>query len=113
MIGVAFVASLVFSAARAESFVLVYSEGSVFVEPGGNKVSRGDQIDSEKIVQLGPADKAIFISANGNMVCHSGPFRGAVADQESLRARAGLIDSILALFGSNAPAAPRPESCLK
>ncbi len=111
--GLMLVASLLAATnAAAETFVLVYSEGSVVVLPGGARIEKGQKIDGEKIVQLGPADKAVFIAQSGNVVCHNGPFSGAVADSEMLRDRGGLLDSVLALFGA-APTAPASESCLK
>lgn len=66
--------------AQAETFVLVYAEGSVTTLPGGLIVSRGEQIDGGKLIQLGPADKAIFISQSGNVARHNGPFCGSVAE---------------------------------
>ena len=68
------------TAAQAETFVLVYAEGSVVTLPGGLIVSRGEQIDGGKLIQLGPADKAIFISQSGNVVRRNGPFCGIIAD---------------------------------
>jgi hypothetical protein len=67
------------TAAQAETFVLVYAEGSVVSLPGGLIVSRGEQIDGGKLILLGPADKAIFISQSGNVARHNGPFCGIVA----------------------------------
>jgi hypothetical protein len=77
------------TAAQAETFVLVYAEGSVVSLPGGLIVSRGEQIDGSKLIQLGPADQAIFISQSGNVVRRSGPFCGSIAEASGEAAPAG------------------------
>jgi hypothetical protein len=98
-IAVLLAASLGFAgAARAETFVLVYAEGSVVTLPGGLIVSRGEQIDGGKLIQLGPADKAIFISQSGNVARHNGPFCGSVAEPTDQ---------------GDKPAEPPPAGCQK
>ena len=84
--------------AQAETFVLVYAEGSVVTLPGGLIVSRGEQIDGGKLIQLGPADKAIFISQSGNVARHNGPFCGMVAEAPDQ---------------ADKPAEPPPAGCQK
>jgi len=104
--------SLVAVAARAESFVLVYSEGSVVALPGGVTLSKGEQIDSHKLVQLGQADKAIFISESGNVVRHEGPYCGTVADSPEQGASGGLFAPLYRWLGEKT-AAPAPQGCAK
>jgi hypothetical protein len=107
---IAAILSLVTAAARAESFVLVYSEGSVVTLPGGVTVSKGEQIDSQKLVQLGPADLAIFISESGNVVTRDGPYCGTVAD--AAEPPGGLFAPLYRWLGEK-PAAPVAQGCAK
>ncbi len=104
--------SLVGAAAHAESFVLVYSEGSVVTLPGGVTVSKGEQVDSQKLVQLGPADQAIFISESGNVVRHDGPYCGAVADSAEQDGSGGLFAPLYRWLGEKS-APPTPQGCAK
>jgi hypothetical protein len=71
------------AAAHAQTFVLVYVEGDVMAMPSGVILSKGGQINGDKLVQLGPADKAIFISQSGNVVHHSGPYCGVVEQTQN------------------------------
>lgn len=70
------------ASAHAETFVLVYVEGNVATMPSGVILSKGGEIDSDKVVRLGPADKAIFISQSGNVIHHNGPFCGIVGQSQ-------------------------------
>jgi hypothetical protein len=99
------------SAASAESFVLVYSEGSVIALSGGATVMRGARIDSDSPVRLGVADKAIFIAMSGNVVCLNGPYHGPVADGSLARGN-GPIDALRALF-ENHSRAPAQGGCTR
>jgi hypothetical protein len=94
--------------ASAEPYVLVYSEGAVVILPGGATVSKGEQIDAEKLVQLGPADFAIFLSQSGNLIHLDGPFCGTLAD--SLQRTNG--NGLFGAFGGKA-AASKPQGCAK
>lgn len=94
------------SAAAAEPYVLVYSEGSVVTLPGGAIVSKGEQIDADKLVQLGPADLAIFVSQAGNVVHRDGPYCGPVADKNER-----MKGDMFGLGGKSA--APASQGCPK
>jgi hypothetical protein len=104
--------SLAATAANAEKFVLVYSEGSVVALPGGVTVSKGEEIDSQKLVQLGPADLAIFVSESGNVVTRDGPYCGAVADAAGQGGSGGLFAPLYRWLGEKS-AAPAPQGCAK
>jgi hypothetical protein len=93
------------SAAAAEPYVLVYSEGSVVSLPGGAVVSKGQQVDGVKFVQLGPADFAIFVSQAGNVVHRDGPYCGPVADPDA-RTGGGM-------FGLDKSPASAAQGCQK
>jgi hypothetical protein len=106
LLAVAF--ALVTSAVSAEPYVLVYSEGSVVTLPGGATVSKGQQIDADKLVQLGPADLAIFVSQSGNVVHLDGPYCGTlVSMMERTEKRA-----MFGMFAEKA-AAPKSQGCPK
>jgi len=96
------------SAVAAEPYVLVYSEGSVVTLPGGATVSKGEQIDAEKLVQLGPADLAIFVSQSGNVVHLDGPYCGTLVSSMERANGNGLFG----LLGGKS-AAPKPQGCPK
>jgi hypothetical protein len=96
------------SAASAEPYVLVYSEGSVVILPGGATVSKGEQIDAEKLVQLGPADSAIFVAQSGNVVRLDGPYCGTLVNSLERTNDKGLFG----MFGGKA-AAPKSRGCPK
>jgi hypothetical protein len=100
--------ALATSAVSAEPYVLVYSEGSVVTLPGGATVSKGEQIDAEKLVQLGPADLAIFVSQSGNVVHLDGPYCGTLVSSMERTNGNGLFG----MFGSK-DAAPKPQGCPK
>lgn len=100
--------ALAASAVSAEPYVLVYSEGAVVTLPGGTTVTKGEQIDAEKLVQLGPADFAIFVSQSGNLVHLDGPFCGTLAN--SLQRTNG--NGLFGAFGGKT-AAPKPQGCAK
>jgi hypothetical protein len=114
-LGVVLIAGIltcVSAAAHAETFVLVYSEGSVVALPGGVTVAKGEQIDSQKLVQLGPADLAIFVSESGNVVTHDGPYCGTVASAAAEGGSSGLFASLYRWLGEK-PAAPVAQGCSK
>ena len=92
----------------AEPYVLVYSEGSVVTLPGGATVSKGDRIDAEKLVQLGPADLAIFVSQSGNLVHLDGPYCGTLVS--SMKRTNG--NGLFGMFDGKATA-PKPQGCPK
>jgi len=96
------------SAASAEPYVLVYSEGDIVTLPGGVTVSKGEQIDAEKLVQLGPADLAIFVAQSGNVVRLDGPYCGTLVSSLERANDKGLFG----MFGGKA-AAPKPQGCPK
>jgi len=96
------------SAVAAEPYVLVYSEGSVVTLPGGATVTKGEQIDAEKLVQLGPADLAIFVSQSGNVVHLDGPYCGTLVNSMERANGNGLFG----LFGGKS-AAPKSQGCPK
>lgn len=104
--------SFVTVAARAESFVLVYSEGSVVALPGGVTISKGEQIDSQKLVQLGRADFAIFVSQSGNVVSRDGPYCGTLAAAADQNASGGLFAPLYRWLGEKS-AAPVAQGCAK
>jgi hypothetical protein len=96
------------SAVCAEPYVLVYSEGAVVTLPGGVTVSKGEQVDAEKLVQLGPADFAIFVAQSGNVVRLDGPYCGSLVSSLERTNDKGLFG----MFGGQA-AAPKPQGCPK
>jgi hypothetical protein len=96
------------SAVSAEPYVLVYSEGAVVTLPGGVTVSKGEQVDAEKLVQLGPADFAIFVAQSGNVVRLDGPYCGSLVSSLERTNDKGLFG----MFGGQA-AAPKPQGCPK
>jgi len=96
------------TAVSAEPYVLVYSEGSVVVLPGGATVTKGEQIDAEKLVQLGPADLAIFVSQSGNVAHLDGPYCGTIMSAVERTTRGGMFG----MFGDKA-AAPKSQGCPK
>ena len=100
--------ALATSAVSAEPYVLVYSEGAVVTLPGGATVSKGEQIDAEKLVQLGPADFAIFVSQSGNLVHLDGPYCGTLVSSMERTNGNGLFG----MFGGKATA-PKPQGCPK
>jgi hypothetical protein len=100
--------ALAASAVNAEPYVLVYSEGSVVTLPGGATVSKGEQIEAEKLVQLGPADYAIFVSQAGNVVHLDGPYCGSLVSSMERQSDKGLFG----MFGGKA-SAPKPQGCPK
>ncbi len=106
LLAVAF--ALAASAVSAEPYVLVYSEGSVVTLPGGATVSKGEQIDAEKLVQLGPADLAIFVSQSGNVVHLDGPYCGTLVGMMERTEKRGM----LGMFGDKS-AAPKSQGCPK
>lgn len=91
--------------------MLVYSEGSVVTLPGGVTVSKGEQIDLQKLVQLGPADLAIFVSESGNVVTRDGPYCGTVADAAE-QSSGGLFAPLYRWLGEK-PTAPVAQGCSK
>jgi len=95
------------AAAHAETFVLVYSEGSIVSLPGGAVVTKGEQIDGDKLVQLGPADYAIFVSQAGNVVHRDGPYCGTIAAAEERNDK-----SMFGMFAAPAKQ-PAPQGCPK
>ncbi|HUO93197.1 MAG TPA: hypothetical protein VMU22_09760 [Rhizomicrobium sp.] len=99
---------LMLGAAHAETFVLVYSEGSIISLPGGAVVTKGQQIDGDKLVLLGPADYAIFVSQAGNVVHRDGPYCGTVVAMEGHDEKGGMFG----MFGGKS-AAPAPQGCPK
>jgi len=100
--------ALAASAVSAEPYVLVYSEGSVVTLPGGVTVTKGEQIDAEKLVQLGPADFAIFVSQSGNVAHIDGPYCGTIMSAVERTTHSGM----LGMFGEKAPA-PKSQGCPK
>ncbi len=96
------------NAVSAEPYVLVYSEGAVVTLPGGVTVSKGEQVDAEKLVQLGPADFAIFVAQSGNVVRLDGPYCGSLVSSLERTNDKGLFG----MFGGKA-AAPKPQGCPK
>jgi hypothetical protein len=102
------IAGAVSGAAQAEPFVLVYSEGSVVTLPGGAIVSKGQQVDGDKLVQLGPADNAIFVSQAGNVVRRDGPYCGTIAAMNEPRGKNGMFG----MFAGKT-ATPAPQGCPK
>jgi hypothetical protein len=100
--------ALAASAVAAEPYVLVYSEGAVVTLPGGITVSKGEQIDAEKLVQLGPADFAIFVAQSGNVVRLDGPYCGTLVNSLARTTDKGLFG----MFGGNA-VAPKSQGCPK
>lgn len=95
-------------AAQAETFVLVYSEGSVVTLPGGATVTKGEQVDGDKLVQLGPADNAIFVSQAGNVARRAGPYCGTIAGMNETAGGGGVFG----MFGGKTQASA-PEGCPK
>jgi len=100
--------ALVAGVVSAEPYVLVYSEGSVVTLPGGTTVVKGEQIDADKLVQLGPADLAIFVSQSGNLVHLDGPYCGTLVGMMERTERRGM----LGMFADK-PAAPQSQGCPK
>jgi hypothetical protein len=100
--------AFVASAVAAEPYVLVYSEGAVVTLPGGVTVSKGEQVDAEKLVQLGPADFAIFVAQSGNVVRLDGPYCGTLVGSLTRKTDKGLFG----MFGGKA-AAPKSQGCPK
>lgn len=96
------------STVSAEPYVLVYSEGAVVTLPGGVTVSKGEQVDAEKLVQLGPADFAIFVAQSGNVVRLDGPYCGTLVNSLERTNDKGLFG----MMGGKA-AAPKPQGCSK
>lgn len=92
----------------AEPYVLVYSEGSVVTLPGGTTVVKGEQIDAGKLVQLGPADLAIFVSQSGNVVHLDGPYCGTLVSMMERTEKRGMFG----MFAAK-PAAPQSQGCPK